>query len=159
MTKNQFICSAESIHGKRYDYSMANYDNTHTKVAIKCRIHGIFFMSPSNHLAGKGCRGCAQYGFNSEKEGFVYFLMSEKGIKVGITNNLSKRITRLANRTPFDFHIIANVKTTGIEAICKEKYYHRKYESAHLTGFDGATEWLRYSPELMSEIMNENNAL
>lgn len=41
------------------------------------------------------------------------------------------------------------------DAIAIEKYYHKKYGSAGLTGFDGATEWLKYSPELMDEIMNK----
>jgi len=52
-------------------------------------------------------------------------------------------VQQLKSATPFDFHLIAKVKTTGAEAMRKEKYYHRKYESAGLTGFDGATEWLR----------------
>ena len=50
----------------------------------------------------------------------------------------------------------SKIKTTGEEAAAIEKYYHNKYESAGLYGFDGATEWLKYSTELMNEIMNED---
>ncbi|UVX30154.1 endonuclease [Klebsiella phage VLCpiS13c] len=113
-------------------------------------------MSPSNHLAGKGCSGCARYGFDYKMDGFVYFLMGDGVIKVGITNDIRQRISRLSRRTPFEFSLIAKIKTAGEEAAKIEKYYHRKYESAGLSGFDGATEWLEYSPELMNEIMNEN---
>jgi len=32
-----------------------------------------------------------------------------------------------------------------------ERMFHKKYESAGFSGFDGATEWLKFSPELLEE--------
>lgn len=152
----EFIDRAISIHGNKYDYKKSKYKGNLKPLIITCKIHGDFNQKPSEHLSGSGCSACARYGFNTGKDGYVYFLISHRGIKIGITNNPSQRIKKLTQNTPFDFYLIAKVKTTGTEAMRKEKYYHRKYESAGLSGFDGATEWLKYSPELMSEIMNEN---
>lgn len=153
---HDFIANASLVHGCKYDYSATEYIAARFKVAINCKEHGPFEMTANNHLRGQGCPSCSRSGFNPDEIACVYFLTSEKGIKVGITNKPSDRLRRLASKTPFDFNLIAKIKTTGAEAMRIEKYYHKKYESAGLTGFDGATEWLRYSPELMSEIMNEN---
>lgn len=154
----EFIKKAHEVHGAdKYIYSLVDYKNANTKVLIICNNHGVFEQTPIKHTLGGGCPSCAKYGFDESKVGFVYFLISEFGIKVGISNNPSQRLQKLKSATPFDFHFIAEVKTTGAEAMRKEKYYHHKYESASLTGFDGATEWLRFCPELMSEIMNEKN--
>lgn len=150
-----FIEKAMEVHGDKYDYSCVEYKHGKSKVAVTCRSHGIFYQMPHAHLSGQGCPSCAKTGFNPNSNGFVYFLHGDGLIKVGITNKISKRLAQLKSGTPFDFNLIARIKTTGNEAMRIERYYHKKYESAGLTGFDGATEWLRYSPELMSEIMKE----
>lgn len=153
LDKDDFIRRSRIVHGDKYDYSMVEYRNTKNKVKIGCVKHGYFLQTANYHITGSGCQSCAKTGFDSNKDGFVYFLMSEYGIKVGITNTLQKRMNGLKSSTPFDFNLINKIKTKGIDAQKIEKYYHNKYESAGLTGFDGATEWLRYSPELMNEIM------
>ena len=67
----QFIKEAESIHGKKYDYSKAVYKNIVTPIIIICPIHGEFLQKPTNHLRRKGCPICgkeklkkATYGYN-----------------------------------------------------------------------------------------------
>ncbi len=60
-SKDQFIFSAEAIHGKKYSYEQANYHNSQTKIDIICPIHGIFSMKPNSHIAGKqGCPKCGR---------------------------------------------------------------------------------------------------
>jgi len=54
-----FIERAKAIHGERYDYSEVDYANSSEKVAIHCPEHGRFWQLPGNHLAGKGCKPCA----------------------------------------------------------------------------------------------------
>lgn len=54
----EFIGKAIKIHGDRYDYSLVEYKDTHSKVTIKCLIHGIFYQSPANHIRGNGCPRC-----------------------------------------------------------------------------------------------------
>ena len=150
-----FIQRARIVHGCKYDYSSVEYINTKSKVKIRCFEHGYFLQTANDHVNGNGCPSCAKNGFDSGKDGFVYFLIGDHGIKVGITNNLQRRLRELKSSTPFEFNLIHKIKTIGEKAQIIEKYYHRKYESAGLSGFDGATEWLKYSPELMNEIMKE----
>lgn len=57
-TKEQFIQDAQSVHGDKYNYSRVEYVSAKTKVGIICRIHGLFWQTPSDHLRGKGCFGC-----------------------------------------------------------------------------------------------------
>ena len=52
----QFIKKAKKIHGDKYDYSLVDYKNNHTKVKIICPIHGEFEQIPYVHL--KGANGC-----------------------------------------------------------------------------------------------------
>lgn len=58
LTTEQFIKQSKKIHNNKYDYSLVNYVNSHTKVKIICKIHGIFRQKPNNHLNGSGCIYC-----------------------------------------------------------------------------------------------------
>ena len=60
LTTEEFIKRAIEIHGDRYDYSKVNYNNIGTKVCIICKEHGEFWITPFNHLNGKGCSKCAK---------------------------------------------------------------------------------------------------
>lgn len=54
-----FISRAKEIHGNKYDYTLVDYINNHTKVCIICNDCGNKFMQyPNNHLRGIGCRFC-----------------------------------------------------------------------------------------------------
>lgn len=46
------------VHGDKYDYSLVKYVNCDAKVKIICPIHGIFEMTPSNHIKGQSCPKC-----------------------------------------------------------------------------------------------------
>ncbi len=54
-----FFEKARNVHGDRYDYTEATYRNSTTKLTVRCRLHGLFYPYPSNHLRGTGCRKCA----------------------------------------------------------------------------------------------------
>lgn len=54
-----FIRKAKEVHGDFYDYSDTEYKHSLVKVKIKCPIHGIFEIKPSNHINNKqGCKLC-----------------------------------------------------------------------------------------------------
>ncbi|MEM9403215.1 MAG: hypothetical protein AAGA44_12105 [Pseudomonadota bacterium] len=54
-----FIASAQKVHGGLYDYSKTEYLNNKMPVAIICREHGVFFQSPAAHIhQGHGCPLC-----------------------------------------------------------------------------------------------------
>jgi very-short-patch-repair endonuclease len=58
--KNKFIEESKKIHHNKYDYSLINYMNAHTKIKIICKEHGIFEQTPSAHTNNKqGCPICA----------------------------------------------------------------------------------------------------
>jgi very-short-patch-repair endonuclease len=52
-----FIEKAKGIHGDKYDYSLVDYKNTHTKVKIICQKHGVFEQTPSKHYY-QNCPRC-----------------------------------------------------------------------------------------------------
>lgn len=55
MTKEEFINEAAKVFGEQYDYSNVNGDAIEhdTKVAIKCKKHGLLFWeTPHEHLHG-----------------------------------------------------------------------------------------------------------
>ena len=55
-----FIKKAKEIHGDKYDYSKAEYVNSHTKICIVCPEHGEFWQAPNDHLNGHGCPLCGK---------------------------------------------------------------------------------------------------
>lgn len=58
-TTEQFIQDAKKIHQDKYEYTLTNYINNHTKIIIICRVHGEFLAIPSQHLNGVDCAKCA----------------------------------------------------------------------------------------------------
>jgi len=54
----EFIKKSNEIHNNKYDYSLINYINGHSKVKIICPKHGIFEQRPSNHCQKQGCPIC-----------------------------------------------------------------------------------------------------
>ena len=57
-SSDDFIEDGKKIHGDKYDYSKVEYVNNKTKVCIICPKHGEFFVTPHNHLKGRGCPIC-----------------------------------------------------------------------------------------------------
>lgn len=60
LTLGEFLEKAKLKHGETYDYSKVNYINAHSKIVIRCAVHGEFSQEPQHHLAGFGCRGCSK---------------------------------------------------------------------------------------------------
>jgi len=56
---NKFIQKSNLKHNYKYDYSESNYINCKTKLKIKCKNHGYFYLTPSKHLSGQGCKDCS----------------------------------------------------------------------------------------------------
>jgi len=55
----EFIQNANIIYGGVYDYSKVEYKNRVTKVKIICSQHGVFLMTPVNHITKNGCPKCS----------------------------------------------------------------------------------------------------
>jgi len=89
-TVNEFVTESTTTHNGLYTYSNTVYTGAHNNVLITCPVHGDFEQTPSNHLAGKGCRKCTVTGggFDSSKAGTLYYISIDDGkyFKIGITN-------------------------------------------------------------------------
>lgn len=57
---NIFIEKAKNVFGNRYEYNEVEYIKNDIKVNIGCKIHGVFDVSPANHLRGNGCAKCSK---------------------------------------------------------------------------------------------------
>lgn len=133
-----------------------SYRNSNSKANVRCMIHNIVWSCGVHSLVnvGSGCPKCAKYGFNKVIGGFLYALRSECGsyVKIGISNKPSQRHRQLEIATPFKFNIVEQLEGDGTKIAELEKYFHNKYESAGFKSFDGATEWLVCTPELIEEL-------
>lgn len=155
LTFDIFVKKSNEVHSFIYQYDESSFVNSSVKVKILCSKHGEFFQFTSDHMSGKGCPDCAEYGFKrTTKKAYVYFLESAPlGIvKIGVTHNKKERIRRLTRNTPFQFDVIKIIKTTGFNAAKIESHFHSKFKTAGLSGFDGCTEWVIRTPDLMMEI-------
>ncbi|MDQ9041011.1 hypothetical protein RFH95_11305 [Acinetobacter nosocomialis] len=90
------------VHGEEYSYEFAKIDGSSKKIAISCKLHGIFMQTPTKHLSGQKCPKCSigspyrrslyvqQCDKYSDGKSNLYVVeMSfndEKFLKVGITN-------------------------------------------------------------------------
>lgn len=132
------------------------YKNQHSKANVKCTVDGFEWGATVCNLVsgGYGCPKCARTGYDPSKKGFLYALRSECGkyVKVGISNNPSQRHKQLELATPFGFSCIEQFEGDGTKIAELEKYFHDKYDVAGFTGYDGATEWLVCTPQLLEEL-------
>ena len=70
-------------------------------------------------------------------------------MKIGVAKNCARRLSRLTKETPFSFSLIEKVFYSKGAALEAEKKALMFWQSAGLSGFSGATEWLRSDPDLV----------
>ena len=77
LTVNDLKERFKKNYGDLYDYSLFNeYTNTRTKIPVICKEHGVFYVSPNNHLRGRGCPHCKQSKIEKE----VFDVLTESGV-------------------------------------------------------------------------------
>lgn len=116
---------------------------------------------------GSGCPRCANARnardrssskMREDVETIVYRIDSKYGCysKVGVTQNLLKRVTDVECRVPFVLGKRVNVLFRGDKhsAIAFEKALVERVETAGFSGFEGASEWL-VSEELDKIVVDE----
>ncbi len=68
LTVEEIIKRAKLVHGNKFDYSLIEYINSYTKIAIICYEHGKFYQRPCDHIRkGYGCPVCRGYNYTTEK--------------------------------------------------------------------------------------------
>ena len=96
-TTAEFIARARDVHGFKYHYDKTEYVNMREQVLITCEKHGDFSQMATNHLGGKGCRGCGYKNPKAETEisNFLHGL--------GIRHDMNRR--GLIDRLELDIYI------------------------------------------------------
>ena len=114
-TNDEFIIKSNLVHMNRYDYSLIDYKNAHTKIKIICKEHGIFEQEPRAHLHGYGCPQCSG-NKRLTKEIFVNKSMIKHGNK-------------------YDYSL-SNYKNnnTNVKIICKKHGIFEQIPFNHMKG-------------------------
>lgn len=143
-----------ALPGKIFVRWEDEYRNCYSKATMRCSDQGHeWSASVDNLLRGRGCPSCAKSGYDPTKPGAIYALLHENGghVKIGISNVYKQRLSQLRNATPFNFeptHIHYSADGHAIRNL--EKAFHQNFEKSGFTGFDGATEWLKFNPNILA---------
>lgn len=68
---DEIITRANALHNGTYEYSEKGFTDTKGHLKIKCKEHGWFVCSVSNHLAGSGCKKCGSSHFQKSVGEFI----------------------------------------------------------------------------------------
>lgn len=131
------------------------YVNSNGRAIRSCEAHGEFRTCISHIIYRQiGCPSCAVNGYDNNKTGFLYGLLSTCGkyLKIGITNKLEQRLRQLKSATPFEFYVLNVYKDeNGTRCRMLESYFHRAHTAADLHNFNGATEWMAADTAIIAE--------
>lgn len=126
LTLSDFISKAKKVHGETYIYSNVEYINAHTKIDIKCRVHGLFSQKPNNHLSGLGCVKCGV-----EKR--------SKSKSMGIDVFIKKSKDRFGGKFDYSKSVYVNAKIPLI-ITCKKHGDFEQDPYVHLNSVSGCPE-------------------
>lgn len=156
LTQDQAIKNMLKAQKGRYTYPRFIYIGAHDLSWVTCHKHGDFLQPYNIQLKGHGCPKCSnEY---QTKEANLYILQNEHNhYKIGISNNVEKRINRLS-KSINSFSEIVFIKSynfdTFVEARKIESIVHKeliKYNIKHDIIFEGHTEWFSCSLEEIKE--------
>lgn len=146
---NTCIEDFKMVHGDTYGYSKVDYINCSTKVEIMCKKHGVFLQMPFSHLRGDGCPKC-----QSTNQDTLYILkcLDTGLVKIGITNNLDKRISTIGGNLEYIHHItLENPRQLELEL-------HKRYQQFRIFNpnvVSGGTEFFELSEQQIKELIEE----
>ena len=150
------INEINSIEGVKFiKWSKGEYYNCYSTAVVSCESGHEWTASVNNLTSHKSrCPMCSTKGFKRNQKGYLYALRSKCGlhIKIGISGNPKQRYARLATQTPFAFDVIEQIEGYGDFIYRLERHFHNKYERSGFAGFEGATEWLIFTDEILEEI-------
>lgn len=151
-TTQQCIEDFKQVHGSRYGYQSVEYTNNEVPVSIACLTHGPFQQRPKDHLEGKGCPKCANQNQNT-----LYLLKcnKRKTIKIGITNNLPKRIQDIGGSLQYIHHITVD-NPRNLETQLHKKY--QAYNEFNPTVNNGGTEFFKLTDQQLYELIQYLNS-
>lgn len=151
-----------NIAGIRFVRWVGDFIGNKSKLSCKCckcNIEWTTSLMSLMKLSG-GCPNCALHGYNPSRKGTLYALRSHCGmmVKIGISNDYKTRHRTIKRNTPFGWSCIGIAHGDGCYISHLERQFHDKYEAAKFQEpFDGYTEWLVCTPELLEEIRSIAN--
>lgn len=143
-TTEEFIEKAKSIHGNLFDYSDVVYEHWSSKINIKCRKHGTFTQSPSEHLKGCGCPICKFS--KGEKE--INKFLDENGVIYESQYKFNG--CKNKKKLPFDFYL-------PYQNICIEYDGRQHYESIEHFGGKGRLLETQKCDSIKTKFCEDNN--
>lgn len=118
--KDKFVDKAKMVHGDRYDYSLSEYKDYHTKVTIICNDHGEFLQKPSHHCAGIGCPSCGK---------------ERTAAKLSQGRESYVALARSIHGDRYDYKLVEyKNRHTKIKIICKEHGVWESSAHSHVSG-------------------------
>jgi hypothetical protein len=122
--REAFVERARTVHGDRYDYSLAEYATVHDRVLIGCAIHGQFRQSPASHLRGSGCPRCGSEGVGAKKSAAARDRFLEKA--------------RLVHGVRYDYtRMVYNRSHQNVTIVCPDHGPFQQTPDNHLHGKNG----------------------
>jgi very-short-patch-repair endonuclease len=138
LTQSEILDKFKKIHRNRYDYSLVKYINNKKEITIICPVHGIFYQTPQNHLAGYGCQIC---GGSNKKTLDEFILQASK-----IHNN------------KYDYSSVNYVNArTKIEITCPNHGIFTQKPTHHLSGVGCPYCKESRGEKVINEFLIENN--
>ncbi len=101
-SQKDIIEKFRKVHQDRYDYSLVEYKNIHSKVQLICSVHGSFWQSANSHVRGNGCPSCA----NENRKNTLKDFLEKLPLRVKET---------------YDFSLVNySNNITPVKVVCKE---------------------------------------
>lgn len=99
----EWVALARKTHGDAYDYSEAEYKGANEKILIICPVHGRFWQTPREHVAGNGCPVCGK----NKGESRIAAFLETKNYKLNETYFTEQTFDGCEDKAPlrFDFYI------------------------------------------------------
>ena len=144
----QCIEDFKKVHGDTYDYSRVQYVRSKDKVEIICKEHGSFLQTPNDHLTGHGCPKCQ---VSNQNILYVLKCLYTGLIKIGITNNLNKRISSIGGNLEYLYHVIVD-NPRKLEKLLHSNY--QNYNRFNATVLSGNTEFFQLSEQQVQEVIH-----
>ena len=144
------IAQVEATTTAKFVKWVNGYENNKSPAVWRCSCGGTWESTLAKVLfRSDSCPGCTARGYNPQKPGTLYALRSGCGsmVKIGISNNYTRRHVELARGTPFEWDCVELVHHEDGVVIAKlERATHKRLERAVFEeAFDGHTEWFRYT--------------
>lgn len=130
LSTEEFIERSNKIHNYKYDYSITNYVNSKTKVDILCKEHGVFTLTPADHLRGSPRNTNGIIGCGCPKCGEISRIKSRRK-----TQSQYIEQAKSIHGELYDYSNLVYVNsTTPLQIICKKHGVFLQRPEVHLNG-------------------------